>query len=280
MIEKAYLEITNICNLSCPFCHGTKRERRMLSYEEFDLLTTKLRGSIKYLYFHLMGEPLLHPDICRFIILAKEKGFSPMLTTNGTLLPERGKELLSALPKKISISLHSADFFEGKGEYLSSCIKFSKRAAELGCITVLRLWNLNSESEAENAAVIKALEESFPPPWRRLKHKESFCLTDGLYLEWGEEFSWPDTNAPRAEGGVFCRGLRDQIGVLCDGTVVPCCLDADGSIALGNLFDSSLESILASPRARALYDGFSRREPSEALCRTCGYAKRFDKRRP
>ena len=75
----------------------------------------------------------------------------------------------------------------------------------------------------------------------------------------------------------FCHGLRQQIAVLCDGTVVPCCLDSEGQLALGNLFSQPLEEILASPRARAIVDGFSRRTPSEALCRRCGYARRFTK---
>ena len=60
-----------------------------------------------------------------------------------------------------------------------------------------------------------------------------------------------------------------------DGTVVPCCLDADGNLALGNLFESDLESILSSERARNIYDGFTRRRACEELCRKCGYAKRF-----
>jgi radical SAM protein with 4Fe4S-binding SPASM domain len=63
--------------------------------------------------------------------------------------------------------------------------------------------------------------------------------------------------------------------VLADGTVVPCCLDHNGDIPLGNLFTQSMEEILASSRANALYDGFSHRKAVEPLCQTCGYARRF-----
>ena len=73
----------------------------------------------------------------------------------------------------------------------------------------------------------------------------------------------------------MCIRDREQLAVLSDGTVVPCCLDHEGDIPLGNLLERDLEDILRGPRARALYDGFSRRRPSEALCRRCGYARRF-----
>ena len=73
----------------------------------------------------------------------------------------------------------------------------------------------------------------------------------------------------------FCHGLRRQLAVLCDGTVVPCCLDGEGELALGNLFRQELEDILRGERAAAIQAGFDARRPVEALCRRCGYAERF-----
>ena len=101
-------------------------------------------------------------------------------------------------------------------------------------------------------------------------------LGEGLFLEPGERFDWPDPAAPDS-GTEFCHGLRSQIAVLCDGTVVPCCLDSEGRLALGNLHRQELAEILASPRATAMAAGFSRRQPSEELCRRCGYAARFSR---
>ena len=73
----------------------------------------------------------------------------------------------------------------------------------------------------------------------------------------------------------FCHGLRRQLAVLCDGTVVPCCLDGEGELALGNLFRQELEDILRGERAAAIHAGFDARRPVEELCRRCGYAERF-----
>ncbi|MBQ8381608.1 MAG: SPASM domain-containing protein [Clostridia bacterium] len=280
MIRKAYLEITNVCNLSCTFCHKTARPPRTMTEAEFDALTDRLAG-IRHLYFHLMGEPTLHPLLPRFIEIAKAKGFLPMLTTNGSLLSQKGDLLLKTLPHKISISLHApaANPAFADPAYLSTAIDFARRAAEGGCIVALRLWNLGSAEEAENAPILEKLHAAFPGQWAPVRRGNGFVLAEKLFLEWGEQFDWPDPAAPALPEGaeLFCHGLRDQIGVLCDGTVVPCCLDADGNLALGNLFETELCEILASPRARAIYDGFTRRRGAEELCRRCGYARRFVK---
>lgn len=278
MLDKVFLEITNICNLDCSFCHKTAREKRLMSEEEFNLLTDKLRGKAKFLYFHLMGEPTLHPLLPRFIRTAREKGFLPMITTNGSLLASKGGELLDALPYKISISLHAPEAntaFSGEG-YLDSCIEFAQNAAARGCIVALRLWNLGSD--ADNSAVLERLHAEFSGEWGDVRGGSSQRLSDKLFLEWGERFDWPDLAAPEnlSNARAFCYGLRDQIGVLVDGTIVPCCLDAEGTVALGNLFESELDIILASERARRIYDSFTNHCAVEELCRKCGYARRFE----
>ena len=282
MIDKAYLEISNICNLSCSFCHGTVRKKHAMSVEEFEQLTDRLVGRVKFLYFHLLGEPLLHPDFPAFVERAWEKGFYPILTTNGSLLSRRADELFEGrrLPYKVSISLHAPaanDAFADPA-YFDGCIDFARRAAERGCITVLRLWNIGGEGESENDAILDRLHRAFPDEWSS-SHRNSLRLANYVFLEWGEHFDWPDMSCPEAgeDADAFCYGLRNQIGVLCDGRVVPCCLDADGVMTLGNLFDSSLDEILQSPRCRAMYDGFTNRRAVEPLCRRCGYAKRFSR---
>ena len=125
MITRCYLEITNICNLDCIFCPKTVRAKRSLTLQEFDCLTDRLRGEVKFLYFHLMGEPLLHRHLPQFIVTAREKGFIPVLTTNGTLL-DKAQDVIEALPDKVQISLHS---HEGNGkenfaEYIDGVMRF------------------------------------------------------------------------------------------------------------------------------------------------------------
>ena len=273
--NKIYLEISNLCNLRCAFCPGTKRPKKALTEEEFSILLPKLRPYADFLYFHLMGEPLRHPKLGRFLELAGEAGFKVILTTNGTLLKQRQDTLLSSPAlHKVNISLHAFEAndlavpFEA---YLHDCFAFG-RAAEGNMIVVYRLWNQGGADE-KNAQILQALEAVFPRPWK--EDRKGIRIGEKIFLEHGDKFDWPDLAAPEGSHRVFCYGLRDQIGVLCDGTVVPCCLDHEGDLALGNLFREDMETILNSPRAKAIYDGFTDRTAAEELCRKCGYARRF-----
>ena len=275
MLKKVYLEITNICNLNCAFCPGTGREKRMLSREEFSILAAKLRPYAEYLYFHLMGEPLLHPELGAFLGIAGGLGFKVMLTTNGTLLRERGAILCqSPALIKINISLQSFEANAGGelADYLDGCIDFAKQANAAGKRCEFRLWNRNG-LETLNPAIEARLEAAFPKPWKQ--SREGWRLRENLWLEPGDRFDWPDLKAADRGEACFCYGLRDQIGVLCDGTVVPCCLDHEGDVPLGNLFTQEPDAILNGERAQAIRKGFSQRRAVEELCRRCGYARRF-----
>ena len=270
MFNRAYVEITNVCNLACSFCPGTRRPAGYMRPEDFRLLAERLRGHTAYLYLHVMGEPLLHPQLEEILAIARQLGFRVCITTNGTLLPRRGRALAGV--HKVSVSLHSFegnDRAEGLEAYLSGVWDFCRRAAGEGTLCALRLWNIGGR-DRRNGEVLDFLSRRLGgdvlalPTDRRGNRR----LAEHIFLEQAEKFDWPDPEAPES-GTEFCHGLRQQLAV------VPCCLDGDGRMALGNLYTSSVEEILASPRAAAIREGFSRRQPSEELCRRCGYAARF-----
>lgn len=249
------------------------------------MLTDRIRGRVVFLYFHLMGEPLLHPLLPQFITMAREKGFRTVLTSNGTLL-DRAMTLLDALPHKVQLSLHSHES-NGRGvlaEYIDKVMQFALSAAEKGTCMVLRLWNQGGK-ESENEEVKRLLETYVPQPWK--ERPDGYRMRDNLYLEYDRKFEWPvdaaanvasqdsgaaevsadDSVASREE--VFCKALLKQIGVLSDGSLVPCCLDSNGSIVLGNLLEQSLDDILSSDRAVAMLEGFKHHVATEELCRNC-----------
>ena len=277
MPNKAFLEITNVCNLACSFCHGTKREPHFMTVDEFKKASSEIRPFADYLYFHLMGEPLLHPEIGTFLDIAGKLGFKVILTTNGTLLSSVGDILLSSPALfKVSISLHSYEankVCESLDSYLSDCFDFCKKASKKGIISVLRLWNIGGLESLNNEIIAKmhsAFDSGTTKEWQEIY--SGYKIDEKLFLEWGDLFEWPDIDGKEYGGDHGCYGLRDQIGVLCDGTVVPCCLDADGAIDLGNIFKTPLEDILNSERAKRLKQSFIDRNVCEELCRKCGYA--------
>lgn len=274
MYSKVYVEITNQCNRNCSFCPGTTRRPGMMTLEQFSEAAEKLQGVTKYLYYHLMGEPLTHPALPDMIRRATELGFKSAITTNGSLLPSRGKAILDAGVYKVNISVHS--FEEGSVEsyksYISGCMDFADEASKAGTLVVFRLWNQGYD-EGRNISTLDLMHERFPGQWK--EGSRGIQIQERLYLEYGERFEWPDMEAQDRGNRVFCYGLRDHFAVLCDGTVVPCCLDHDGDIPLGNIFREDLTQILSSPRAKAMVEGFSCRKAPEELCRKCGYARRF-----
>ena len=273
--RKVYLEISNMCNLSCRFCPGTKRSKKAMTEEELAVLLPKIRPYTDYLYFHLMGEPLLHKNLERFLEMAGSYGFKVILTTNGTLLKKQQEMLLSSPAlHKVNISLHAFeanDLSVPFAQYLSDCFAFGN-ASKGTKLVVYRLWNQGGEYK-QNRDILETMHQFFPGDW--VQERQGIRIADRTYLEYGDKFDWPDLTAAEGDARVFCYGLRDQLGVLCDGTVVPCCLDHEGDLALGNLLTQDMEDILNTPRAKAIYNGFAHRQAAEELCRKCGYARRF-----
>ena len=274
MYNKVYVEITNICNMNCSFCHGHKRAKRQMTKQEFATVLEKLQGQTKYIYYHLMGEPLLHPNLPEFLKMAAEKDYKSIITTNGTLLKRRGDELLSAEVHKINISLHSFEngSKEDRDVYVTEVADFAKKAADKGTIVVIRLWNKGFDG-GKNEELLRILKENIAGDWT--ENTRGLKIKDKIYLEWGERFEWPDSQAEIKGNKFFCYGLKDQFGILCDGTVVPCCLDSEGVIALGNIFKDDIKEVLLSKRATDISEGFKCGKAAEDLCKRCGYAQRF-----
>lgn len=276
MYNKFYVEITNVCNMNCSFCHGHKRPPKQMSTAEFSHILNQLVGKTNYIYYHLMGEPLTHPLLPDFLMLAKAKGFKSIITTNGTLLLERSKELLSSGVHKVNVSLHS--FENGSDEsltnYVSDIANFAKHASKHGTIVVFRLWNDGFDGD-KNERVISLLKSAFQGEWA--ENSRGVKIDNNIYLEFGKRFKWPDESEEVQGERFFCYGLKDQFGILVDGSVVPCCLDSEGVINLGNIFKQDIESILNCDRAVKMVDGFRCGKASEELCKRCGYAQRFIK---
>jgi radical SAM protein with 4Fe4S-binding SPASM domain len=245
-----------------------------MTFDEFRRVADALLGITDYIYFHVMGEPLTHKQLPEFIEYAASLGFKCCVTTNGTLIKKRGEELVRAGVYKVNLSVHS--FEEGEDaeytRYISELCEFADFASEAGVLTVLRLWNKGYDG-GRNDTTLDILKERLLGEWKwgtrgaRIRHK--------LHLEYGDRFEWPDREAPLGTDKVFCYGLRDHFGILSDGTVIPCCLDREGEINLGNVFETPLTDILSSERAKNILQGFDRRCATEDLCRRCGYARRF-----
>ncbi len=281
MLERVYLEIGNICNLSCSFCTGTNRQKRQMNTEEFAHICGKIKGKVKFVYFHVLGEPLLHKNLDEFIKIAGEHGLKVCITTNGTLLKEKGEILLknSQFVHKVCISLHSLEANQNQSfkDYLNEVLEFSKSSSKEGIFTVLRLWNKDGEyakgERQNNLKIEEFLHANFPQNWQ--VRPKGYRLDKNLFLEYDEAFVWPTDSKENSSEKGHCYGLKNQVAILVDGSVSPCCLDANGEINLGNIFTSSFEEILSGERATNIKRGFEKGLLIEDLCKKCTFIKRF-----
>lgn len=287
--KKVYIEITNVCNLSCNFCPKTKRKSKFMSREEFSHILKEVKPYTDHIYFHLMGEPLLNKDIEYFFEESYRNKLQVNLTTNGTLLHDNADMLIKAKSlRQVNISLHSFEANDREielHEYINNVTDFINRASEeSNIICSIRLWNIDNEelkgANGLNSEILNMLEKNLGLDVslsEALLDSHSLKLKDKVYLNMAKKFEWPDKDIEIIGEDVFCHGIRSLMGILVDGTVVPCCLDSEGTIALGNIFEDSLGEILNSPRAMNMFDGFKNRRAVEDLCKKCGYAVRFKK---
>lgn len=285
--KKIYIEIGNRCNLSCSFCHRSRRPPDFMSPAVFETLLKDIRGYTDHLSLHVLGEPLLHPDLGLLLDSCHHHVFKVNLSTNGVLISQN-RSLLLTKPAllQINFSLHS---FERPGtdlaldSYLNAIFEFIREAtAETSMFICLRLWNLDSMTTgletSRNRLILRRIESFFNLPAEisgDATPGNGIPLAPGVFLSQDHQFTWPHPSGPELGSRGYCRGLRDHIAILVDGTVVPCCLDAEGDIPLGNLHHQSLAEILSGPLAESLRQGFLNQRLVEPLCRRCTYRQRF-----
>ena len=288
--KKVYIEITSCCNLQCKFCPPTKRQAEFLTVEKFKFIVNQVKAFTDHIYLHVKGEPLLHPYLSDILDIAQTESLRVHIITNGTLIEKQAEMLLSkpAL-HKINFSLHS--FEQNNREfdntiYINNILRFSKLAGQTKRIIVsLRLWNLENESLNQqlntcNTEIIQQIESALALDKGIDKQSipgNGLKLAPYVYLNFDKEFVWPNLQADYQSTMGFCQALRDQTAILVDGTVVPCCLDGEGIIQLGNIYNQSFDAIINSQRAQAIYNGFSQNKAIEELCQKCRFKERFSK---
>lgn len=253
--KRIYIEITNICNLKCSFCPPHHRENRFMSFDQFKIILEKINDYTNYIYLHVKGEPLLHPEFNNFVKFANENGFQINLTTNATLLNQHLS--ITKYLRQINISLHATN-----SENIINTAKSIK-----DCIINYRIWNRSLNAEA-----VSMLEKAFNIS---IPETQNFTFDENHFLSQEELFEWPDLSRKEQFETGYCHALTSQIAILVDGTIVPCCLDNNGDIPLGNIFSDDFENVLKSQKAQNIVQGFQNRIATQELCKKCNFKNKF-----
>ncbi len=265
MFKKVYIEITNGCNLECSFCMLNRRTIKYMSIREFETVLDKLKGYTDYIYLHVLGEPLLHPEVLKMIDLANIKGYKVNITTNGYLF---NKIDINNNIRQINISLHS--YIENKGktldEYMNDIFNYVNKLDKT--YISYRLW-VNSKYSKE---ILNILNREYNTNYQ-FSEGNKFKFKENVFLDIKEQFEWPINSNNYSDIGT-CYALRYHIGILSNGDVIPCCLDGNGEIVLGNIFKDNLDNIINSNRYQRMLKGFKENKKCEELCKKCNFIEK------
>ncbi len=273
--KKIYVEITNTCNLACSFCSKVEKTRRLMTTQEFSHILSEIKPYTDNIYLHVKGEPLLHPDLTEFLHIAEKHNIKVNLTTNGVLFPSKVQELSTCKAlRKINFSLHSENNIPNYVENILESIELLSKDV----VVIYRLWTLhNGELDEKSTKTVEKLASYYDlsrETVEKIKTENNVKISSTIYVDKDNEFEWPDDKGNEENNG-FCMALKTQIAILVDGTVVPCCLDSNGKIPLGNIYTDSFEKIINGERCLNLKKSFQDRKPCEKLCLNCTYKNRF-----
>jgi len=268
--KKIYIEITNICNLSCSFCSIDKRKKESITIEKMEELLIKINDYTDYVYLHVKGEPLLHNELSKILDLCQKYNKKVNITTNGTLVKDKLKELSHPIVRQINLSLHSEN---QKENYLANIFETVENLKDK--IIIYRYWTLEDNKLNEKSTnivdKIKNYYDLSPETVEKIKTENHIKIRDNLYIDKKNEFIWPNLENDYYNEIGTCYALKDQLAILVDGTVVPCCLDSDGVINLGNIYTQDLEEIINSERYQQMKTGFLNNKVYEELCKHCSF---------
>ena len=264
MYKKIYIEITINCNLKCDFCIKNDRNNKFMTIDEFYTILDKVRGYTKYLYFHILGEPLLHPKINEFIDIAS-KNYNVNITTNGYLI-DRVKNNKNI--RQLNISLHSFSDVYGVTleDYMNNIFNIVDELSKHTYISY-RFWLKSKYTDK----ILEMINKKYNTNLTIDTIKNNSTIDKNIFISINEEFIWPDLNNSYYNENGTCYALRDHIGILVDGTIVPCCLDSKGIINLVNIFECTLEDVIKSKRYNDMLIGFKNNKKCELLCKKCKY---------
>ena len=248
-----YIEPTNICNLQCSFCfhanNAMRRKKGTMTFKTFKRLVDDVKSFKPNLVLHHSGESFVHKELFDFIRYAKKAGLRVSLTTNGTLVDKNDFEILDTGIDGINISLAGVD----KEDYANV-----RPGTEFDTLmeNITALAKNKLKRNLATKLTINVVETKFNRPKIPLfkKRIESINGIDGVIvrrlMDWGGTLdisklhitpfwrSWAmyaNKYFKLATKGTLCEAINDGGAILWNGTVVPCCIDFNGTMTLGNI---------------------------------------------
>lgn len=272
------METTNCCNHNCVFCSHSKMTRpKGFMREElaYRILKEAYWGGVEEVGFYMLGEPLLDPNLEKYIKYAKELGFSYIfLTTNGFLLDE--KRMISIIESgldsiKFSINggrsdhylfVHGVDCFQQVKNNiirLSNYRKDNKLKFKIYISSVLTRYTQDDAKDINEIFATYVDDISI-----------FYCNDQGGNMsdEVGNALAVEGTKSIQREKG-FCFYPFNRLHVTYEGYLNICCVDFQNFLAVEDLNNISLKDAWNSERFQQIRKRHLDRNLKGLLCYNC-----------
>ena len=298
-MKKIYIEISDICGLKCSFCPAPKGIRGVMNLEFFRKAVAESTHHTNLITLHILGDPLCVENLEQYLAVAKNANLKVEITTSGANLANLGDFdlLLNAPIKQVNFSLDALNELENRDFLLARIIDFCKYKRQIQSEIFV---NLRIQKRARNRDLVAFLEREFGD--FGVKNLERYlCDSQGkkcesrvklgkkIIIDFREVFAWNlkgldcfGDKSPRNDKSFAefthgtCLALKTHIGILANGEIVPCCMDSQGILSLGNIKYTTLDLALKSKKAQEMLNGFRQNRIIEPFCKVCDYRKVFD----
>ena len=304
--HKIYVEITDICGLSCSFCTPKKAKRGVMPLTLFKNIIEQIANYTKFISLHVLGDPLCVENLNEYLAIGSYYNVKFDIVSSGAFLQQKHFPILTQDSiHQVSFSLdalfnHShlnkeihkyfdriIDFYMyananypklyinlrlfGNNDYTyllerfpNAIMQTEKRRLRLAKNFFLRfhkpfIWHATQKHHNLKSSFLDSINQSLH---KDKPSNDKLLETKSIMSQMQNH---PKPNKP------YCFGSVKQLAILANGIVVPCCIDANGSMPLGNLCVQDFESILKSKPMKTMQKAQHTHKNLPNLCSTCTF---------
>lgn len=289
------IEPSSLCNFHCLQCFQRlkgenyfTRTRMNMPLSRFEKVIGQLKEwkgeKLKVLKLSLYGEPLMNPDFCEMVRIAKSAEIAERVetTSNVSLLTEDiAEKLINAGLDYLRVSIYGADKENHKKvtassftpemirKNLFSLLALRKRKGSLKPFVGAKMLDSFEEENQRFYAYFKDVADELfidkPHGWISVENSDFLGEYYGDDLKKAERLIQEDSN-----GAKVCPMAFTTMAVRANGDVSPCCVDFIGGTNLGNMEENTLQELW---EGRAFLEfqkmQLEKRKEENSSCKNC-----------
>ncbi|MDY5186207.1 radical SAM/SPASM domain-containing protein [Helicobacter trogontum] len=276
--HKIYVEITDICKLSCSFCTPKKAVRGIMPLPLYEKIISQITQHTRFISLHVLGDPLCVNNLSAYIDIGAYYNVRFDIVSSAAFLKEEHFSLLTQPHiRQVSFSLDA--LFDNKhlqkdiNTYFDTILTFYNYAK----IKSPNLYiNLRLFGNYDYTYFLQKFPYAILQPQKR-----RFRLEKNFFLRFHQAFKWhTQQKTPKVENTTtwqtypntpYCLGTIRQLAILANGIVIPCCIDAHAQMPLGDFNVQNFLEILYSKKMKDMQESLRTHKNLPQLCQNCSF---------